>query len=194
MNTFSHLGMSVAIKKAVEKQLNIKLDTFGFMYGNVKPDISSYLINIPHFKSQAADFVASEIEELMKYKIDRYGKCSKEFSERLGVVTHYLSDFFCYAHSKHFKGSLLKHYIYEARLSGFCKRYSGAMRQFNYIRYLNFNFDHKSICGLIDRLHEKYEQKRPSYANDLTFALRTCISLSISILVACLAENLELAA
>ena len=41
MNIVMHLGLSQAIRNAVEKELAIKMDAFSFMYGNIKPDLEN---------------------------------------------------------------------------------------------------------------------------------------------------------
>lgn len=194
MNTISHIRMSLLIKEAVERKLDIKLDTAGFMFGNIKPDYSSYFVTIPHFKDNAMDFVTSEINNLMQCRIKKHGRCTKKFSERLGVITHYLSDFFCYAHSNEFGGNLLKHYIYESELSKYSKMNLKELRLFSYSRYLSCNTDYKPICNSINELYGKYELKKPSYARDLIYALRICISLSISIIANCMSEEIKMAA
>ena len=121
MHTITHLSMSLAIRKLVEKHLPIKLDKVGFMLGNIKPDFAPRLVKIPHYRDDAIHFVKSEIKALLNYQIIEHTKCTRYFSQRLGVILHYLSDFFCYAHSKNFKGNMFNHYLYEIGLSNYFK-------------------------------------------------------------------------
>jgi hypothetical protein len=194
MNTLNHLAISMAIGWALRKKLGIRLDMKGFMYGNVKPDISSYLISIPHFKKHAFGFIASEIKKLMATEIKKNSVCTKQFSERLGIVTHYLSDFFCHAHTDTFKGSLLKHYLYEARLYRYYLKKPVLRMVSGYLDNFIPEEDYSSVCRLINQLHSRYLSKRSSYACDIVFTLRICTLAAASIVTACTCNSLEIAA
>lgn len=187
MNALTHVYLSMVFKKALEKKLPVRLHTFSFIKGNLKPDFSFLLIKTPHYKIPDSELIKKEIDKLIKHKPHKYNTCTNEFSERLGIVTHYLSDFFCYAHSTNFKGSVLDHYIYEKNLSRYRKTMkSKIMESIGNIPCTACNLDYQSICGMIDRLHTKYCTKKPSYARDLIFTLRAGIPLAISLVSSCL--------
>lgn len=194
MDTLNHLVMSIALKQKIEDELNIKLDTAGFLFGSIKPDLAPFIINVPHYKNDAMDFIKVQIKALLAYKIDRYGKCTRQFSERLGVITHFLSDFFCYAHSDYFTGNIINHFFYEVRLFGYFRKRFRTLKAFKYALKTNRISDFKSICSLIDELHVKYMDEKPSFALDIAFSLKMCAALSFSIISACISENMELAA
>lgn len=194
MHKTTHLRVAKIIKKVVEENLAVKLDTYSFMYGSIKPDLSYRLIQIPHFKHKSYDFIKSEINSLMKYRIKKNTICTKEFSERLGIIIHYLSDFFCEVHKESFKGSFITHYIYELRLATYFRKRHKALGSFNYLRYLNVFTEHQNICNFIDKLYDKYSRRNPSYAVDITYIMKVCISVVVSILTACMAERIEIAA
>ncbi len=189
MNTFTHLGISHRLMHAVEKELKVNLDTAGFILGNIKPDISSRLIQIPHYKKDSIGFIRKEIGYLLGLKLN---KCTRLFSERLGIITHYLSDFFCHAHSENFKGGLLEHYLYEIQLSGYCNINYNAITGFNYGKNAVVNRESFSICAYIDELHEEYcrESNVPSFELDMYYTLKACTSICFSIIYICIAcEN-----
>jgi hypothetical protein len=187
MNALSHIYLSLIFKKAVENKLPIKLHTISFIKGNLKPDFSLLLIKVPHYKIPTSEIVKNEMDRLILHTANKYTTCTKEFTESLGVVTHYLSDFFCYAHSVRFTGSVYDHVIYERNLS----KYRGTMQakimeSVGNVPYGNCHMDYQSICSLIDRLHTNYSKKRPSYARDLIFTLRAGIPLTIFLVSYCL--------
>jgi hypothetical protein len=187
MNAFTHVYLSMVFKKAIESKLPVKLHTLSFIKGNLKPDFSLLLIKVPHYKIPTSELVKREMDKLIRHKPDKYTTCTNDFSERLGVVTHYLSDFFCYAHSPNFKGSIVDHYLYERKLSRYRKAMKGKiMNLTGGVPYARYNTDYQSICGLLDRLHAKYQSKKPSYARDLVYTLRAGIPLAISLVTACL--------
>lgn len=187
MNTITHVYLSMVFKKAVERELPVKLHTLSFIKGNLKPDFSLLLIKAPHYKIPTSELIKKEMDKLIKRKPNKYPTCTNDFSERLGVITHYLSDFFCYAHSTSFTGSIYDHYLYEKNLS----RYRKAMKDkimnlTGSIPHTTDNLDYQSICSLLDRLHAKYSSKKPSYARDLAYTFRAGIPLAISLVSACL--------
>ena len=194
LHKLTHLDMSLAIKRTIEYETGIRLDTLGFMYGNIKPDLSPYLISIPHFKHKSLNFIISEINYLLKYKVSKETKCTREFSERLGVVTHYLSDFFCYVHSKEYKGNVVFHYMYEVGLCLFCKRNLHILKTYKYSKYPISSINQKTICDSIEKLYEKCRMNKPSYTRDLIYALRMSTSLILSIISVCMTDTLETAA
>lgn len=111
MNLILHLELSLIIRKAVEKELDIKIDTLNFIYGNIKPDIIP--TSISHYKHAAMEFVQDEIEKLASLSFNKSKRWLKQFSERMGIITHYLSDFFCYAHSEYYQNEVKLHFLYE---------------------------------------------------------------------------------
>ena len=190
MNALSHIYLSLVFKKAIEKKLSVKLHTISFIKGNLKPDFSLLLIKVPHYKIPTSEIVKKEMDKLILLTMNNYTTCTREFTERLGVVTHYLSDFFCYAHSTRFTGSVYDHVIYEKNLSKYRRSMKEKlMESIGNVPYKDYNLDYQSICGLIDRLHARHCAKKPSYARDLIFTLRAGIPLSIYLVSFCLQQG-----
>jgi hypothetical protein len=188
MNTFTHLGISLRIYNALKEKTNICLNKSSFMFGNIKPDIAHSLVLIPHFKKDATTFVASEIENLMNVKINPYTTCTKEFSEKIGVVTHYISDFFCHVHSNHYNGNTFNHHCYEMNLSAYCWEHGSAITSYTFDKFKPILPDFSSICKYIDDLHLEYLQisEKPSFERDMKFALGAAISICVNLITACL--------
>lgn len=90
MNILMHWQLARVICKSIEKELNIHINKISFLYGNIKPDLQPG--SVPHYKHAAVEFVRGEIEKLSEHQ--ETGRWSKQLSERMGVITHYLSDFF----------------------------------------------------------------------------------------------------
>lgn len=188
MDLFTHLCISSKLKSIIEKEQNVSLNTFSFLLGSIKPDFSSKYFNILHYKKHSDSFIREEIRDILKSKIYENKKCTSNFSERLGIITHYLSDFFCHAHSDNFTGNMLKHYIYEMKLFINYIKNSEEITSSCYEKNIETNHSVTSICGYIDELHKKYsdECKEPSPSTDMTFTLNACISLCFSIIAECI--------
>ena len=173
LNFHIHIAFGCRVKKFIEKEFDIKLNKTAFLYGNIKPDLNKKVF--PHELKYAKDFLYKEIINLsLSDSIDK--QKSWEFSERLGVVMHYLADFFCHAHTDLYEGGIIKHSIYEFRQS------------YYYVK--NFRFISNSILkylgkeskiNLLDTFFEKefneYISNSPSIARDLIYSFKICASI-----------------
>ena len=197
MNIVMHLELSQAIRSAVEKELNVKIDAFSFMYGNIKPDLKTSCIKIPHFKHTAMDFLQAEIEKISTLRLKKSKKCSKQLSERIGVITHYLSDFFCYAHTEYFESRHVSHLFYEFRLLYHYQKSPKDTKHLNFIKPTAIQFTSNKIMTYIEEAHDRYIKKVKEnplpFELDTANALMVCIIVCVSILSMCLDDKLKIA-
>ncbi len=194
MVTFTHIEIAATVLKTVERELSVRLDRAGFIYGSIKPDISPALVKILHFKEFSYEFVKQEITELMQYRFDESTKCTRKFSERLGVVIHYLADYFCYAHSTHFKGNMFSHLTYEMMLSAYWRLNPKKTKAGMAPDKVYLFTDYPALCSHIEKLHNGYMARKPSYDLDLAYTLRICTTLCLSVIASCTKKQLGLAA
>lgn len=112
MNVFGHLMIAKSVRNAVYTRIGTKISLLGFLYGNILPDISSKYDEPPHFLKDSLGFVldnASNLKQCARNnRIDSFA-----FARDAGVITHYLSDFFCFAHSEQCTYSICRHHLYE---------------------------------------------------------------------------------
>lgn len=196
MNLFTHLELSLRLKRVIERNLDIRLRTIPFILGNIKPDFVAPYTNMPHYKKDSEkkdseQFVREEILAILDSKIYESEKCPPQFSERLGVITHYLSDFFCHAHSESFPDKFLKHYLYEMQLSLYCLSHTKGITLRGEERPIAIQPNPYSIYNYIEELHAEYHLVSPNvhHVADMTFALKACASMCLSVLSICLANE-----
>jgi hypothetical protein len=112
MNIIGHLMIANSVRNAVYERIGAKISLSGFLYGNILPDISPKFDENPHFLKDSLGFVldnASNLKQGAEHgRIDSFS-----FARDAGVITHYLSDFFCFAHSEQCKYSICRHHLYE---------------------------------------------------------------------------------
>lgn len=182
MNTSTHIKIAKRVLQLLESELNIKLDKRSFIWGNIKPDVSPLIVMALHSKHTAMDFVKSETANLLKMKNNSGNIFSREFSTRLGVIAHYLSDFFCYAHLASYRENMFKHCIYEHRLAKYYKHFADLVFKEASGKYRIFNYNFKMIFRYIDRLHEEFTGmgNYEPFQSDMEFALRVSASFCIS--------------
>lgn len=115
------------ILEKVDSEKTKLIDKKKFIWGNIKPDyVSKYKLK-KHFYDESVEMIIEKINFLSTLSVeDIYGSYGrKKFSAELGVVCHFLCDFFCLAHSERWrlKSDLKRHVCYEQRLAKIAKEY-----------------------------------------------------------------------
>ena len=78
-----------------------------FLFGNLFPDlIHSYLWRRHEYKDS---------REYIRKKLEKIKKRPWAFSFHLGIISHYICDYFCYPHSTCYKSGFIQHILYEIR-------------------------------------------------------------------------------
>ncbi|MGL4654284.1 MAG: zinc dependent phospholipase C family protein [Sarcina sp.] len=144
-----------------------------FLYGNVKPDMVSKYKLKKHYMNESFDMIMDKISALSALSDEEINKMSAtvRFSQELGVICHFLCDFFCIPHSQRweFKHSMNKHVRYEKELAGIAKQLELSDDRIKIFGYYN-------IEQFILDTHKLY-LKSESYENDLMFATYICNSV-----------------
>lgn len=136
MNIITHLDIAYTLQQEIENFLPVKIDSLSFSYGCIKPDICARYKKTPHILSNCDGIISTVYSQILSAKPvsikceKQFGKymctnmseyvskgnrlvLSKQFCELLGVFVHYICDFFCYAHSGKYNGTMFGHYLYE---------------------------------------------------------------------------------
>lgn len=152
----THRVIAKLLLKEIQRYSGIKLEENYFIYGNVIPDIAPKYIKTKHFVNESIDFLIYRINDLL----DNNNITPRKFAVELGIITHYLCDYYCDPHSdrEYFKGRVNEHMLYEKRLhSKFKQGYNlgifkqtiessqdDSIRKFIYLMLDNYNSDEKS--------------------------------------------------
>ncbi len=176
VNTHMLIGQSVY--ENIQRVLNINLNKSKFIYGNVKPDIVYKLATMSHCMKDSLCFVLEEISNLLVPD----EKDLDQFSIDLGVINHYLSDFFCSAHyyPERFN-SFIKHIDYEYNLhKAFKKLQRDKLLNLSKLQVDRFNKG--TIIDTIFVLERLYKKENINVEKDIFYALRISTLASIYIL------------
>ncbi|MGE5329134.1 MAG: zinc dependent phospholipase C family protein [Deltaproteobacteria bacterium] len=167
----------------------VKINKLGFKYGNIKPDIIMNFKDIPHNYFSSAEYINSEINALIEKTICMKDLHSNDFAVNLGVINHYIADFFCMPHNKNLVNkSIVSHFIYERKLDTICKK----IKIYKLKKYLNSNTltlnPKDNISEVLHLIYHSYKQKKFSATNDIFYAIYTCIIVNNYIVKACLSK------
>ena len=171
----------------------MKLDKDKLLWGSVAPDVLPKYRFIRHYKEESIDYIAKEIIKIIF--VSRYVDISniqdpiaiKLLSKKLGIVSHYLSDYVCYPHAQRwtFAGSMKKHIKYESELNDYAIFHDfkkSIIQQDDMDIYDDRLISLKSrIKDYIYDVLDEYN-KNTCLSNDLNFALSLNLKISYFIL------------
>lgn len=94
-------------KELISNGYSINVDSF--VYGNMLPDLNLKCRMTMHSKREDWDKVLGIIDEIA------YGEeeLDEEVSIKLGMLSHYLCDFFTFPHNEGFEKNIIYHELYE---------------------------------------------------------------------------------
>jgi len=131
---------------AETKELGLHLHEKSFLFGNLFPDLIQSFFWCRHEYSASREYLKKKIEKLKKKPF--------LFSFQLGILTHYICDYFCYPHSRIYDKSMLQHILYE-------------LRQKTPKNFLKMSLDIKSFAiEELDKFVDCYEDIRPYFMDD----------------------------
>ena len=164
MNIQSHWKLASFICKSSE--INIKgLKKIFFAVGNIFPDISFTFVKRPHIPSIMYDTIMHRINKTIHLS-DKESHLNY-FS--IGIITHYLADFFCAAHTEPFGENARMHYLYEQRLEYHVNQ------SYNLINNMHVFDQDEDLIEMIGISHMEYLKNTFSYDKDIHFITKICM-------------------
>ena len=118
MKSASHHAMGYLLFSALERE-GITLDREQFVLGNLLPDYLPELILAPHFTNKCQREIGLFTNVLASQRVSASTELPPDYSLRLGILCHYITDYFCFAHSRDFQQNLARHSSYELALDGY---------------------------------------------------------------------------
>jgi hypothetical protein len=92
------------------KRSGMALRRLPFVLGNLAPDLYfSFIFRRHEYECS----IVSVKKAILRLYGGRFDPCSALFAYFMGVVSHYVCDYFCYSHSPSFRGNLWDHIKYE---------------------------------------------------------------------------------
>lgn len=167
----THFIISKSVLDNLESNKSFFLSKKNFIYGNIKPDISSKYVLNKHYLEESLSMVFQKIKYLCQLTLDSFQKyfSISKLSQELGVICHFLCDFFTTPHSERweFTHSMNKHMTYEKELASYAKE----------MDFSNCNLDNKinnTVEEFFYNIYEKYKYCQASYENDLKYSSYVC--------------------
>lgn len=171
----------------------LKLNKEKLLWGSIAPDILPKYKFIRHYQDESINYVALEIMKLIF--VSRFIDLSKitdplsikVLSKKIGIISHYLSDYVCIPHAKRwtFTDSMVKHVRYESRLNDYAPNHDFKKNVISVDDLDIYDENIISLHGTIKRYIEEvvveYSTKS-GFKNDLDFALSLNLKMTYFIL------------
>jgi len=182
MFTQTHRLIGATIGTIIRREYPDRLDEKAFRYGCMIPDFYLPFISIPHYKNKSFEFITAMIQK--DRGLPQTLKEKRRFSAELGIITHYISDYFCQAHNYSEYDNILNHFIYEGVLSGEFRRFDLQKFCLN-----NLTTGNQSGIGLpsnlpafINKRHLEYQNEKRQMKTDISFCLDVATTVALSII------------
>ncbi len=179
----THKIISEHLYENVKTYLGVELNKNSLIIGSIKPDFVPHLLKLDHFKPQSFNMIMDEIHKLSQLQLEGNDAFMKDFSTQIGVVTHFIADFFCLPHNDRVtyrKATIINHIAYENRLHKLFKESSASVLVSNSL----FNTDNDTalpVKNMMDFLHYEYQLKEEALYNDLISSLRATSAVGLYI-------------
>lgn len=183
MDSISHTKVAHILLDYVEETCGVTFEQSAFYYGNLKPDLTGTYLTKRHNPSIMYDEVMDMIRDFtQKYTVGPVN--DRDLSVDLGVICHYITDFFTYPHNDDiYRHNLLIHYIYEKRTSLRINRRIDSNRFEQWVSPLIPPFTTEALISRIGEIHSQYLQEScHNIANDMLYICRACALVVLSII------------
>jgi len=165
----THIIIANIVYKYLLNKLNFKLDWPSFAYGNIQPDINKSFIDCEHNMEDSLQTINYNAEELIRSDVT-----NKEFSLGLGIICHFICDYFCLYHTFEYrKTNPVTHGAYEGALhANFLKlQIKGG---------LNIRFKCKAennVELMVLKLRRKYNSEPKGINTDINYSVIAAVSI-----------------
>lgn len=188
----THKQFAAYFLDELQRNLNIKLNRNSFVFGNIEPDLPFVLPTVKHYKKDNYAFILSLIDDVFEYQYNGKAFSLARLSEKLGIINHYLCDYFCRPHfdREYYSAHLMEHINYEKKLHRYL------IKEFSFKRNLpSVSPMILSLEGISDFIEEQlfhYANQEMGFQADIEFALNSVSAINSTILTNVVYADCEL--
>lgn len=184
MRKKSHIALTTYLIHNVG-DIELKRHKYSFYIGSLLPDCVPSFITKRHCIEDTFHNLKKEIEKITIYNDIDKGINSYYFL-KLGVITHFIADYFTYPHNSIYEGNLSAHCLYEKELKFALKDYikTYTNNQEMYIikdklkrNEMQFKKTVEEICNYIKEKHEEYLKLDIVHKIDCEYIVNVCKSV-----------------
>lgn len=152
-----------------------------FYIGSILPDcVPSFFVR-KHTFEDSFDILKKELGKLVSHFDVRKG-ADCYFCRHLGVIVHYIADYFTFPHNVNYPGKLKDHCVYEEELKHAIRSYvhsPEAVRK----RLGETVYEPGAILNFVQRMHEIYTRMQSAVSRDCEYIVGLCHTVVDAILL-----------
>lgn len=149
--------------------------------GSILPDCTPSFITRKHSIEETFELLRTEINKIT-VNYDANEGISSYYCRHLGIITHYIADYFTFPHNSIFAGTLKEHCIYEKDLKKAFRTFVKS-DEAKKVREQNSTFHSvDDICSLIHTMHEEYLKVKKEVRQDCVYIIELCYRVVDAIL------------
>lgn len=180
MKSTSHFAVGHLLFNALEER-NVFLNKTAFLYGNIAPDYIPHMVLTPHFGKVCTRNAEEIARELARSHLPESRIAGAEYSKMLGMMCHYLCDYFCFAHNKEFTGSLRQHPAYENELDLHLRKNWRSLIELDPCAELAASRSCVMAMRALEAEKATYSAAGFSFDNDLRYAFTACCGMIMAV-------------
>ncbi len=174
MKSASHHAMGHLLYESLTQQ-GYRLDRELFVLGNMLPDYMPELILNPHFTLKCQREIHIFTEALAGQPVERGEQFPPEYALRLGILCHYLTDYFTFAHTPEFRLGLKEHGVYEQRLDDYFRGHYTAEESALESHAFSACESARDVVKEIYRMKRDYRAQGCTLSRDVQYAFSACL-------------------
>lgn len=152
-----------------------------FYIGSILPDcIPSFFVR-KHTFEDSFDILEKELEKLVAH-FDEKKEADRYFCRHLGVITHYIADYFTFPHNANYPGKFKDHCIYEEELKHAMRSYVHSPEAIKK-RLGETVYSSDAILKFVRRMHEIYTRMQSVVKRDCEYIVELCHTVVDAILL-----------
>lgn len=182
--------MSKVIVDQLNSRLPVRINEKAFRLGNVIADYSPLMFTHPHLAYYSMDYVLKKIQLFTDIPIEYDLIAACNFSAfSLGLLTHYICDFFCRAHSGKTFGNTREHMQYEDFLDNYRRTKEDELSNREWVSGYRPMQTSEEIMSYLQEEVDAYLTRDQSVEEDLTLAIENSIKILYSMAYVRLTAN-----
>lgn len=172
MRKKSHISLAGYLLNSEGMEL-LKNHKKSLYFGSILPDCVPSFFTRKHTIDETFEILEKEIRKITEdYDITK--GIGRYYCRHLGVITHYIADYFTFPHNRIYDGNIKEHCIYEKHLKYALKNYVQS-EEAQKIREKNGIFQTvDDICKFIKDMHEKYLDAIKIIEIDCVYIVELC--------------------
>ena len=188
MRKKSHISLAWYLMNS-EGMDALKLHKGSFYIGSVLPDCMPSFLVRRHTIEDSFEVLECEFQKLVSH-FDPEKGINCYFCRHLGMITHYVSDYFTFPHNANYPGNIKDHCIYEEELKKELRAYVHSPEAVRRREKMEM-YTPADILAMIRQMHNRYLQLESVVKRDCQYIIELCHKVVDAVL--CFLESLSAA-